>query len=55
MFFPIFSNIIQIWINSSKDINTQRLCKIYRRELRQYLTQFDPLEKKCNETTNYSI
>ena len=47
--------IIQIWIISSKDINIQYLCKIYCRELGQYLMQFDALEKKCNETTNYSI
>ena len=40
--------IIQIWIISSKDINTQCLCKIYCRELGQYLIQFDALEKKCN-------
>ena len=31
--------IIQIWIISSKDINTQCLCKIYCRELGQYLMQ----------------
>ena len=37
--------IIQIWIISSKDINIQYLCKIYCRELGQYLMQFDALEK----------
>ena len=47
--------IIQIWIISFKDINTQCSCKIYCRELGQYLMQFDVLEKKCNETKNYSI
>ena len=47
--------IIQIWIISSKDINIQYLCKIYCRELGQYLMQFDALEKKRNETTNYNI
>ena len=47
--------IIQIWIISSKDINIQCLCKIYCRELGQYLMQFDALEKKCNVTTNYSF
>ena len=47
--------IIQIWIISSKDINTQCLCKIYCRELGQCLMQFDAFEKKCNETTNCSI
>ena len=36
---------IQIWIISSKDINIQYLCKIYCRELGQYLMQFDALEK----------
>ena len=41
--------IIQISIISSKDINTQCLCKIYCRQLGQYLIQFDTLEKKCNE------
>ena len=46
--------IIQIWINSSKDINIQYVWKIYCRELGQYLMQSDALEKKC-ETTNYSI
>ena len=38
--------IIQIWIISSKEINTQCLWKIYCRELGQYLMQFDALEKK---------
>ena len=47
--------IIQIWIISSKDINIQCLCKIYCRELGQYLMQFDAPKKKGNETTNYSI
>ena len=37
---------IQIGIISSKDINTQYLCKIYFRALGQYLMQFDALEKK---------
>ena len=37
--------IIQISIISSKDINTQCLCKIYCRQLGQYLIQFDTLEK----------
>ena len=36
---------IQIWIISSKNINIQYLCKIYCRELGQYLMQFDALEK----------
>ena len=36
---------IQMWIISSKDINIQYLCKIYCRELGQYLMQFDALEK----------
>ena len=48
-------SIIQIWIFSSKDIIIQYLCKIDCRELGPYLMQFDVLEKKCNETTNYSI
>ena len=47
--------IIEFWIISSKDTNIQCLWKIYCRELGQYLTQFDALKKKCNETTNYSI
>ena len=47
--------IIQIWIISSKDINVQYLRKIYCGELGQYLMQFDALEKKCDETTRYSI
>ena len=47
--------IIRIWIISSKDVNIKYLCKIYCRELGKYLLQFDALEKKCNETTNYSI
>ena len=38
--------IIQIWIISFKGINIQCLCKIYCRELEQYLMQFDALEKK---------
>ena len=47
--------IIQICIISSKDINIQCLCKIFCRELGQYLIQFGALEKRCNEKTNYSI
>ena len=31
------------------------LLKFGCRELGQYLMQFDALEKKCSETTNYSI
>ena len=49
------NGIIQIEKICSKDINTQCLWKIYCRELGQYLMQFDAIEKKCNETTNYSI
>ena len=45
----------QIWIIPSKNIDTQCLFKIHCRELGQYLMQFDALENKCNETTNYSI
>ena len=37
--------IIQISMISSKDNNTQCLCKIYCSELGQYLMQFDALEK----------
>ena len=47
--------IIQIWIISSKDINTQCLCKICCKELGHYLMQLDALEKKCNENSNYSV
>ena len=36
---------IQVWIISSKDINLQYLCKVYCRDLGQYLMQFDALEK----------
>ena len=43
--------INQIQIISSKDINLQFLCKVHCRELVQYLTQLDALEKKCNGTT----
>ena len=41
--------IIQIWIISSKDINLQYLCKVYRREMEQYLMQFDALKKSVME------
>ena len=41
--------IIQICINSSSDINIQCLCKIFYRELGQYLLQFDALEKRVRE------
>ena len=37
--------IIQISVISSKDINTQCLCKIYCRELEKYRMQFNALEK----------
>ena len=47
--------INQIQIISSKDINLQFLCKVYCRELGQYLTQLDALEEKCNGTTKKSI
>ena len=39
--------IMQIWIISSKDIDTQCLCKIYCRELGQDLMQFGALEKSA--------
>ena len=48
------NGIIQILIISSKYINPQCLRKIYCGEFAQYLMQFDTLEKKRNETTNYS-
>ena len=40
--------------NLLKGINLQYLCKVYCRELGQYMMLFDALEKKCNETANYS-
>ena len=46
---------LYIYLCIYKDINIQCLCKIYCKELEQYLMQFDALEKKRNETTNYSI
>ena len=30
------------------------MCKVYCGELGQYMMLFDALEKKCNETANYS-
>ena len=56
--------IIEIWIISSQDNNLQYLCKVYCRELWQYLMQFDALEKSvmrlqitafknCNKWTVY--
>ena len=47
--------IILIWIIHSKVIFLQHLYKVYGRELGQYLMLFNALEKKCNETTHYSI
>ena len=46
---------IQIWMIWSKDINLRYFCKVYCKELEQYMMRFDAFEKKCNETTNYII
>ena len=46
--------IIQIWIISSKDISRQYLCKVYCRELGQYLMLFDALEKIVTNGLQYA-
>ena len=51
----IFERVYSNLKNLLQDINLLYFCKVYCKELGQYLMQFDAFLKKCNETTNYSI